>query len=618
MMPGSVTAIPGPYRTRITPYAKAIMESFEDPAVQTTVLALASRLCKTETLLNVIGQAIDEDPSNILVLYPTLDAAKNFFAESVDPMLSASRCFRGKISSARKRDGQNTSLKKRFPGGVLRGIGANVPSAFRGVQARRVIADEIDAMQDGKEGDPIQLLLKRAENYPNAVQILSSTPTNVGTSRIWKWLELSDFQKYYVPSPKTGNWHVLDWANVIWEEGKPETAQYIDPDTQEPWTEDERLNAIHQGEWRATQPFTGIRGFWADGLISTFPPKKGYRTKLHQFASEFLDATKGGNETMRVWHNTFRALPWEEEHESIEWEIISQRTEAYAIDPIPDRCRMITVAGDVQDNRIELEWVGWGDDFESWGLGYIRLMGDTKQKEVWDKLGIELRRKWQHPCGMTMKLARGMIDEGYRPEMTRVFCLQMMRSGYEVYPCKGIGRTGILEPELVQFNPNKKQKGIKAPTFNIGSSRGKRTIYNHLLAQPPGPNTMHWPQGFGYDDNYFQMLTVERVATRYSYGKPYKEFVCPNGARNESLDIRVYNYAAAVSLNPSWQGLLDRIEDFKAIKSKADEESKKEPKIDVSKNLIQNGLTSEETEPKEPMVTRRNGPSRGGGFVNSY
>jgi phage terminase large subunit GpA-like protein len=604
LMPSSVTAKPGPYSCEITPWAKAAQDDFDDPAVQVAVLCWASRLSKTESLLNLIGRTVDIDPGNIIVCYPTIEAVKVFFAESVQPMFSASHCFRGKVSNPRKRDGQNTLRTKRFPGGSLRGIGANVPSAFRGVQARIVVADEIDAMEASKEGDPVELLFKRAENYPDAVQVLASTPTVMGTSRIWEWLEQSDFQKWFVPSPYCDQWHVLDWANLKWPDGDIENAFYEDPFTGDPWTDAQRRECVMAGEWRPTNKFTGIRGRWIDGMVSLFAPKKGYKSKYHQFASDFLTAKKGGVESMQVWHNTFRALPWEEQTEGVESEMVAARAEQYDTEPIPERVLFVTLAADVQDDRIEFEWVGWSDNFESFGLLYGVLPGDTKRPDVWDKFAAEIRREWLHPCGIRMGFARCFIDEGHNDQMVRTFALKQLAQNLNVYPCKGIGKTGVIEPELVVFKPNKLQKGIKAPTWNVGTTKAKKVIYGHLLALPPGPNTMHWPEGNGYDVRYFEMLTSERVHTKYSYGKPYKEFVCPKGMRNEALDIRVYGYAAAVSLNPSWEQLRKRISEHKPLPEAKELGLTKSPEEIIS---IEHGSQSR----------RRAGGSRGG-FATSY
>ena len=613
MMPGSVTAKPGMYSLERTPYMRAVMDAFDDPEVQIVVTCMAKRMGKTEAQLNLIGRTIDGDPCNILVMYPNIDDVKKFFSQSVQIMLESCPALKGKVTSPLKRDGSNTARVKKYPGGQLTGIGSNSPSALRGVQARIVIGEEIDSMEPGREGDPVDLLLARAENYPNAIQVLNSTPTNTGTSRIWDWLEKSDFQKWHVKSPRTGKWHVLDWANVKWEGGDPATAHYVDPDTGELWTEQERLEAIASGDWRATQPFNGIRGFWLDGLNSLFPPKRGFDSKPHQWATEFLQAKHGGPDSLKVWTNTFRALCWEELAESVEWELVQERAETYEVHPLPERVLLLTLAADVQGDRIELEWVGWGDDFESWGLGYKVLQGDTKRPEVWEKFASEIMKEWRHPVYGPMKMARGFVDEGFLTEQVRKFCLSFLSRGIDLYPCKGIPRSGVTEPELVSRNARRKQSGTLAPTYNIGGTRAKRYVYGYLLQPTPGPKTMHFPEGNGYDDVYYQMLTAEKVKTRYSYGQPYKVFDLPSGHRNEALDIRCYNYAASVSLHPQWDQLRENLEE------RAKQRPKQEPH--VSEKELQTLLTKEPEKEKDHRrmanPRRRTGRS-GGGFVNNW
>ena len=122
---------------------------------------------------------------------------------------------------------------------------------------------------------------------------------------------------------------------------------------------------------------------------------------------------------------------------------------------------------------------------------------------------------------------------------------------------------------------------------------------------------MHWPNGYGYDDRYFQMLTAERVATRYSFGKPYKVFECPAGARNEALDIRVYNYAAAVSLNPAWEAL--RAHQSPKLRIETVPHSERDP-APVSGESIQKELTA----PAAGYTPRRRTSGTGVGFVNNY
>lgn len=605
LLPSEVTAKAGLYDVNVTPWMREPQESFDDPDVMTTVLCLASRLGKTEGLLNLIGRTIHTDPSNMLMVYPTIDSAKKWAKEFLNPMFESNHCFDALISDPAKRDGENTMLSKRYPGGRISGIGANSPSAFRQVQARLVLFDEIDAMESSREGDPITLGMKRADNYADSIQVLSSTTTIKDQSRIWAWLMASDFRQWFVPSPFAGEEkrHVLAWENVQWLKSKPETAVYVDPFTDDEWTEERRKEAVMAGLWEPTQQFKGIRGYQSSGLVSLFAPKKGYKSKYHQFASEFLDAKHAGTEELKVWTNTFLCQPWEDQvGEAVDWRPIYDRREEYEAEPLPERVLMVTFAADVQADRIEYEWVGWAENYESYGLQYGVISGDTKRGEIWERLHEIVIREFEHEAGGSVRLTRGFVDEGHNPEQVRMFCLKLLQSGIEVYPVKGLGRAGITEPELIKFNPNKRQSGIKAPTWNVGVNRAKRSIYAHLSIAPPGANTMRWTDnpGSGYDERYFEMLTSERAVQKYQYGQPYTAFVNKSGQRNEALDIRAYGYACAVSVNPSWEAFR------KMIERRASKERHMESKSDDQSDL-----------PKPKAAPSKRG-RRKGGWVNRW
>jgi phage terminase large subunit GpA-like protein len=630
ILPGEVTARPGPFSYDLTPWMIDPSLDVDDLSVSELALCFCARAGKTELMMNLIGRTIHRDPRNILVVYPDLDKAKKWSSMFFEPMSETTPVLRGKLANRHAKDGDNTALRKKYPGGFIIGTGAQSPSSFRQVQAAVILCDEVDGYEMTREGDPLQLAFSRAENYPDAVKVVASTPTDEGTSRIWQWLEKSDFRKWHVRSRK-GRWFVLDWEHLVWDEGRPETARIQDPDTKEAWTPEERKERVRAGKWIATQPFNGVRGYWLNGMVSLFAPSRGHATKEHQFAADFLKAKAKGKETLRVWQNLFRALPWREEAEELDWERVRDRAEDYgcASDEVPERVLMVTCAADVQADRIELEWVGWSDDYESFGLSYTVLVGDTKREQVWASLADEVRRVWKHPSGKVLRLVRGLVDEGgegSNAQVVRKWCVQQMAQGIPIQPCKGIGRSGSSEPELVTMNPNRSQRGVRAPTFNVGTNRAKRTIYAHLFSECPGPHTMHFPEGRGYDDRWYQMLVSERVITKQYHGVPYKVFELPAGRRNEALDIRVYNYAAAVSLNPSWESLRRVIggsvevpkrrvskSEPERVEAVAKHEQKREDEA-VSVKPIQ-GLTKA---PAQSMPNRRRPEPRGSGWATSY
>jgi phage terminase large subunit GpA-like protein len=64
---------------------------------------------------------------------------------------------------------------------------------------------------------------------------------------------------------------------------------------------------------------------------------------------------------------------------------------------------------DVQDNRIEVEVVGWraekrSDIEESWGIEDVSLYGDPARGEIWAELDEILKREWITEDGRRLRL----------------------------------------------------------------------------------------------------------------------------------------------------------------------------------------------------------------------
>ena len=129
---------------------------------------------------------------------------------------------------SRARDSGNTTLHKIFPGGHITACGANSPASLASRPIRVVLFDEVDRypVSAGSEGDPISLGKKRSATFWNRKIAMVSTPTNKGASRIEMAYEDSDQRKFFVKCPHCQHPQEMKWANVKWDEGKPETAKY--------------------------------------------------------------------------------------------------------------------------------------------------------------------------------------------------------------------------------------------------------------------------------------------------------------------------------------------------------------------------------------------------------
>lgn len=566
-LPKSVTPLPGRYKTEQAPFQKEPMESLTDDSVMVTVLQWASRLGKTEILNNLYGYVIDHDPCHVLVVYPTLDSAKKWSKEMFAPMLSSTAALSGKVADPRSRDSGNTILAKRFPGGQIAAIGSNSPSGFRQIQAPVVSCDEIDAMEAGTEGDPIDLALRRSDNYTRSVQVLSSTPTVKHFSRVESWLERSDYRKWFVPCRACGHSFVLMWEHIDFsKKGTIENPVIVCPECGETHNDEQRVAMVKAGHWEATKPFHGIRGYWLNGMNTTFPAKKGFNgNKMYQMVWEFLEAKKKGPDSLQTWTNTFAAETYEEEGHKIEANTLLTRRESYTPDLLPEGGLLITCGADVHDDRIECETIIWGEEEESWGVEYVTLYGDIEHPHVWSLLDKHFSKSYYHPRYGHLQPMQCFIDSGHRQDLVLPWTLQ--RAGRGIYACKGLSTRGVKQPPVCEDRPSTKND-YKAPQYMVGVNEAKRVIYDRIQVNPPGPRTCHLPKGSGYDATWAEQLVAEVRRTKHSYGMPYSVFENPEGKPNHSLDCRVYAYAAMVKMNLDWQGIKQTLEVRAAGKSK--------------------------------------------------
>ena len=339
------SAEPGKFRTDRAEYQRGIMDSFSDPATERTVVMSSAQIGKTEILNNIVGYFIDQDPSTILNLQPTLEMAQTWSKDRLAPMVRDNPCLNDKVKESRAKDGNNTILHKLYPGGHITIVGANSPAGLASRPIRIVLCDEVDRYpaSAGTEGDPVNLAIKRTTTYWNKKIGLFSTPTLKGISRIEKAFEESDQRYYYVPCPVCGEYQRLKWAQVKFTDNDPKTAYYECENCNAHLSDTDRVRAIRNGFWKAEKPFNGVAGFHLNEFYSPW-------RKLADIVQDFLDA-KGDPEKLKTWVNTCLGETWEEQGESIEATDLEQRVEEY--DKIPKDALILTMGVDTQDDRLE-------------------------------------------------------------------------------------------------------------------------------------------------------------------------------------------------------------------------------------------------------------------------
>lgn len=553
---------PGKFKCDRIPYQREPMDAPLDENVEETVLWWAAQLGKSETMNNVTGFFMHGDPSSILMVQPTIDLVEAYSMERIAPMIRDTPVLRRIVRDPRSRSAGNTTKFKKYPGGNLAMVGANAPGGLAGRPRRVILQDEIDRFpaSAGTEGDPCALADKRAETFPDAVRVKTSTATIKGKSKIESRYEQSDKRQWHVRCPKCRHEFVMMWQHVQWPDGKPDEAWLECPASscKARLNETDRIEMVRLGRWKPTAPFKGVRGYWLNGINTLFRHHRGYKSRLHEFVADFLKAKDGGQETMKVWINTFLAETYEEESEKLDANEILNRLEDYAPDEMPDEVLILTASVDVHRMFLQCDVVGWGLAEESWGITHKQFDGDTEKDEVWSKLDQFLGTEFTRSDGVKMKLSRVFVDMGYRDKRVLAFCAPRISRG--VYPCKGVRREGINIPPLLPAKPNRNNHA-RIPHWPVGVTVAKSAIYDRVMLPTPGPRTMHFAREQGYSEAYFKELTIEVRKTKHQFGKPYSVFVKPNNAsRNEALDLNVYNLAALASMFPiAWTKLAENL-----------------------------------------------------------
>lgn len=543
------SAEPGRWSTSKAPYQREIMDAMGDPHIPKVVIMSAAQIGKTAMLMNVLGFYMHYAPAPVLVMQSTLDMAQTFSKDFFAPMLRDTPVLRDLVDTKSRYSG-NTILKKNFPGGHVTIIGANSPASLASRPIKVLLADEVDRYPGsaGTEGDPLNLARKRQTTFWDKKEIDVSTPGNKGVSRIAKEYEESTQEEWNVPCPDCGHLQPLVWANVKFDKENPsEDVLYKCERCGQLFGEYEWKAQGKYGRFVAANPGAEARGFHLNTLASTFC---GWKEIVQKFLSAKKALDEGNPEEMKTWVNTELGEPWEEPGTQMESEELVSRRELYEAE-VPDGVLVLTAGIDVQDDRFEVEIVGWGVGKESWGIRYQKIYGDLLKEQVWEELDTYLQMPFYKKDGTALYLIAACMDSGgHHADKVYRFCKD--RWDRRILAIKGRG--GAEVPYI--SNPTTNNR-VKVPLFIIGVDAGKALLYQRLRYQNPqktGPNYCHFPlnEEAGYSEDYFVGLTSERQVIRWRKGRSVIVWEIKDRAhkRNEPLDLRNYATAALEIVNP--------------------------------------------------------------------
>lgn len=550
-LPKKSSAEPGPWRTARTPYLREIMDCLSTTSeVEEIVFMKSAQVGGTEALLNAMGYVIDHAPGPMIVIQPTVELAKRFSRQRVDPLITVTPRIASKVADSRARDSGNTMLGKEYPGGQLVLTGANSAVGLRSMPAQYAFMDEIDGypVDVDEEGSPIALVEARQRTFSRKKTAKVSTPTIAGRSAIESAFEESDQRLYHVPCPDCGEMQPLVFGQLTWTRLglPPERAVYECRACFYQIQSHQKTEMLARGEWRAEKPErTGkVRGYHLNALYAPV----GWMS-WGDIATQFVKVHKDP-EKYRVFINTVLGEVWTAKGEAPAWESLQRRREAYAISTVPQGVLFLTAGVDVQKDRVVYEVVGWGRGKRSWSVDYGELPGDTADLDggPWAQVDELLERSFPHAGGTMMPIRMLAVDSGYNTQTVYGWARKYPLN--RVAAVKGQDHGGLLvgSPTPVEITDRGRKLKRGGRMWPVCVNIAKSELYGWLrLEMPtdgdPPPGFCHFPE---YGDEYFRQLTAEQlVPHRTRKGFIRLEWELIPGRQNHVLDARVYARAAA-------------------------------------------------------------------------
>jgi terminase, large subunit len=453
----------------------------------------------------------------------------------------------------------NTLSYKKFLGCSTHYKGAHSPNNFRRDSYDTLFIDELDGCRAdvGGEGSITTLSWGRVKNAMYKKQIQISTSTLAGFSLIEaSAAQAQDTLFYQAQCPECLDFAPLEWGGrdvpygMKWEGRDPESVYHVCSICGVGWQNDKLMTALKPGFWK------GEKG-WAttDGLVWTLngephdPPRhiaarmwSAYSpfSAWSQIVEEWYDA-QGDIQKLQTFTNTTLGQTWKIEHKgSLTAELIE------GLLPTDDLSAVVLVTAgiDVQDDRLEIQYVGHDITGGMIVLGYQIYIGDLTDAAVYrDMAGDVMYARFQ--CGSrVMQVVVACIDtQGSHTSMVHRFLVgnkDSVRRGQTEF----VGINGTANATYEMSNKPGTYKGVKGSKYySIGVNVLKQKVFSAIRNFDKDRMAYRIWSGALLPEDYGKQLTAEKMEVRRTDGKDRITFTNEKRARNEALDTLVYALA---------------------------------------------------------------------------
>lgn len=391
------------------------MDKFTDPLIESISLCFGAQIGKTEAELNMIGYALHQTASPVMMVYPTDTIAKFASDKRVQPMI------RSVEPLADMYDEGSKLLELDFVNGnymVL--VGANSPSSLSSRSIKYLFFDEIDKYPafSGKEANPIKLAEERTKTFVDKKIVRVSTPT-IESGNIWQsYMDANERKQYYVPCPHCGVSQTLKFKQIKWPEEHHgnadmirDTAYYECEHCKHRIDDKHKMDMLRQGEWRAVnESQVRVVRSVAYHMSSLYSPW----VTFGDVAYEFVKSKDKPSELMN-FINSGLAEPWKSAKTKSTQNLEFTQSN-YPCGVVPDKAVLLIASVDVQ-----LDHFWW--EVRAYAPGVKSYLIDYGQASTWEDLEeIIINREYPSEYGEPRQVMKAGIDSGFRTDEVYQFC----------------------------------------------------------------------------------------------------------------------------------------------------------------------------------------------------
>jgi len=589
-----------------TPYMVAAMDLISSRDFTSVIFVAPARTGKTQGLIDGgIGYIITCDPSDMLVIHMTEEAARRYSRLRVKRMLNNSPDLKAQLSPSTHDD---NILGKYFRNGTALMLGYPSPTQLSAQDYKYVFLSDYDRMPDDNgEGDIYSQAMKRTQTFMSGgMCVVESSPGrdftdvswkaktiheappvggilalyNSGDRRLWFWT-CPECDDPFACTPGLELFNLPEQRDLIIEirkNGAKETAQrynyIVCPNCGSELTHEKKNKMNLAGFWKAeSDKQNSIASFWLGGVAAKFQTWESLLEKEFNALIHYADT--GEEYKLKATRNTDQGLPYIPvgAAEKMSAEYLEQRAEDLPKRVVPKDARFLIASVDVQANKFVVQVQAFGVKFESWLLdrfdiaisereshGEMAILDPAGHKEDWDLLidrVILQRYAVDDHSGRTMGVSMTTCDSGGKEGVTE--------NAYSFWKrVKGLGldgrfnlikgerpRIGVNKPMASKSMPDKSSSAAtKAkvvgmmPLWILNVTTLKDAVASNLKREDAGTDYIHFP------DWLPSWFYAEIVAETRS-DKGWENL---SRARNETFDLLCYAKAGLlIKLDGYWK-----------------------------------------------------------------